>query len=53
MKKEITVPGTSQKPLVNAQSQSSSASNDGTARERDTRVESEPISEKVKGFKWR
>ncbi|XP_018623190.1 uncharacterized protein [Nicotiana tomentosiformis] len=45
LKKEITVPG-NQEPLPSIQSQSSSASNDGTARERETLMEPEPLSKK-------
>ncbi|KAK4714884.1 hypothetical protein R3W88_020791 [Solanum pinnatisectum] len=46
MKKEITVPVNNQELFLNMQSQSSSASNDGTSRARETLVESKPISEK-------
>ncbi|XP_019267194.1 PREDICTED: uncharacterized protein LOC109244542 [Nicotiana attenuata] len=45
MKKEITVPD-NQEPLASIQSQSSSASNDGIARERATLMESKPLSKK-------
>ncbi|XP_060188143.1 uncharacterized protein LOC132617207 [Lycium barbarum] len=46
MKKESTLPG-SQEPVVSTQSQSSSASNDGTARERETILESKLLNEKL------
>ncbi|KAJ8529601.1 hypothetical protein K7X08_036436 [Anisodus acutangulus] len=41
MKKEITLPGY-QEPLISIQSRTSSASNHGTARERETILESKP-----------
>ncbi|XP_010324318.1 uncharacterized protein [Solanum lycopersicum] len=46
MKKEVVVPGNNQKLFLSMQSQSSSASNDGTARAREILVESKPISDK-------
>ncbi|KAK6782076.1 hypothetical protein RDI58_019872 [Solanum bulbocastanum] len=46
MKKEIIIPSNNQELLLNMQSQSPSAWNDGIARARETLVESKPISEK-------
>ncbi|KAH0744391.1 hypothetical protein KY290_032384 [Solanum tuberosum] len=46
MKKEITIPGNNQELFLNMQSQSSSSSNDGTAKARETLLESKPKSAK-------
>ncbi|XP_059284948.1 uncharacterized protein LOC132038278 [Lycium ferocissimum] len=50
IKKESTLPG-SQEPVVSTQSRSSSASNDGTARERETILESKPLNQKLETSK--
>ncbi|XP_060217132.1 uncharacterized protein LOC132644558 [Lycium barbarum] len=46
MKKEITLPG-NQEPLISIKCRSSPASNDGTVREKETILESKPLSEKL------